>query len=109
MKGPLAIEKSNFLIEPIDTPFSSGLSTDCCCRSGADTGESECRVMTQPRFPSACSEPIDMDTDVLHRLDEERNGEKERRTEKGCAQKEERIIDEMIQKRADREDGGRLW
>lgn len=74
MKGPLAIEKSNFLIEPIDTPFSSRLSTDHCCCSGADTGESECRVMTLPRFP--CSEPIDMDTDVLCRLDEEREDEK---------------------------------
>lgn len=53
MKGPLAIEKSNFLIEPIDTPFSSGISTDHCCCSEADTGENECRVMTQPHFPCA--------------------------------------------------------
>lgn len=110
MKGPLAIEKSNFLIEPIDTPFSSRLSKDCCCRSGADTGESECRVMTQPRFPSAL---------LLwtHRYGYRRapqaewRGEwrKERRTENGCWQEEKRIIDEMIQKEVDREGGGRLW
>lgn len=52
-EGPLAIEKSNFLIEPIDTPFSSSsLRTTAAavpglCMSG------ERRMMTWLHFPPA--------------------------------------------------------
>lgn len=57
MKGPLAIEKSNFLIEPIDTPFSSSsLRTAAAAAAAAVPGlcmSEKRRLMTRLRFPPA--------------------------------------------------------
>lgn len=104
MKGPLAIEKSNFLIEPIDTPFSSRLSTDRCCCSGVDTGKSERRVMTLPRSLSALN-PIDMN---IVWGEGGGGGGEERVDEKGWGQEDGRIIDQTIPRGTDRGGGRRL-
>ncbi|MED6248231.1 hypothetical protein ATANTOWER_029504 [Ataeniobius toweri] len=67
-------KKSYFLIEPIDTPFSCGLSVDhCWCRVvGLMEGERERTAMTLPSSPYALlvSEGFDMKIDVPCKLDE---------------------------------------
>lgn len=108
MKGPLAIEKSNFLIEPIDTPFSSRLSADRCCCTGADTGKDEGRVMTLPRFP-LCSAALNPSIWIQMCFAGWMRGGEERVDEKGWGREEGRIIGELIQRETDRGGGRRLW
>lgn len=79
----------------------------CCC-SGVDTGGKAC-VEWWPSlvFPlPCCSEPIDMDTDVLGRLDEGKKGKG--RWKRMRTRGSKKIIDEMIQRETERGGGRRL-